>query len=126
VQLIFQPPVAVMAYIESNRLRGIAISGAKRSATLPQVPTFAESGLPGFSMKNWNGILAPGGTPRDIIGKLSSELASILATPAIRERLQSQGMEPFISTPEQFAALLKSELVAYGQVIKKANIKMGS
>ncbi len=126
VQLIFLPQVGVIGYIKSGRLRGIAISGAVRSAALPQVPTFAESGLPGFSAKNWNGILAPAGTPRDIIGKLSSELASILATPAIREWLISQGMEPFTSTPEQFAALMKSELITYGKVIKTANIRMGS
>jgi tripartite-type tricarboxylate transporter receptor subunit TctC len=125
VQVIFQPPFAVIGHIKSGRLRGIAISGAVRSAALPQIPTFAESGLPGFSVKNWNGILAPAGTPRPLIDKLSSELASVLATRSVRDWLQSQSMQPFVSTPEQFAELMQSELVTYGKVIKTANIKMG-
>jgi len=126
VQLMFQGPVSVIPHIQSGRLRGIAISGAARSSVLPEVPTFAESGLPQFSARNWNGILAPAGTPSGIIAKLSSELAAIVATPSTRDWLHSQGMAPFVSTPEQFAALMKNEMAIYGKIIKAANIKMGS
>jgi tripartite-type tricarboxylate transporter receptor subunit TctC len=126
VQLMFQGPVSVIPHIKSGRLRGIAISGGARSPVLPEVPTFAESGLSQFSAKNWNGILAPAGTPGGIVAKLSAELAAILATPATQDWLHSLGMAPFVSTPEQFAALMKAEMVIYGKIIKAANIKMGS
>jgi tripartite-type tricarboxylate transporter receptor subunit TctC len=88
------------------------------------VPTFTDAGLPGFNAKNWFGVLAPAGTPKAIVDKLSNEIARILALPDIRERLVSQGMEPFISTPEQFGALLKADYALYGKIIKAANIKL--
>ena len=90
---------------------------------LPQVPTFTEAGLPGFDVKFWFGVLAPAGTPKEIIDKLSTEIAKILALPDIKENLLSQGMEPFISSPEQFAALIKADMAKFGGIVKAANIK---
>jgi len=124
VQMLFSPPDTAIPYIKAGKLKAIAISGATGLSALPQVPTFTEAGLPGFNVKNWFGVLAPAGTPKPIIDRLSSEIAKILAVPEIREKLVRQGMEPFISTPEQFAALIRSDFAQYAKVIKQANIKL--
>jgi tripartite-type tricarboxylate transporter receptor subunit TctC len=124
VQLVFQVPMVVIQHVNSGKLRGIAVSGAKRLLALPQVPTLTEAGLSGVNMNNWNGILAPAGTPKDIIDKLNAEIARILALPDVRTKLLSQGNEPMASTPEQFAALIKADLARTAQVIKAANIKV--
>jgi len=123
VQMSFFAPIAVVPHIKSGKLRGLAISGAVRLPALPQVPTFTEAGLPGFDARFWFGVLAPAATPKETIDKLSAEIARILALPEIQENLRSQGMVPFISTPEQFAALMKADLAKYAKVIKAANIK---
>ncbi len=123
VQLYFSPPLAALAFIKAGKLKAIAISGTTRSPTLPQVPTFNEAGLPGLDVTTWYGVLAPAGTANAIIGKLSTELARILAMPEIREKLLRQGMEPFISTPDQFGAMMRSDMARWGKVIKAANIK---
>jgi len=124
VQMMFSPPPEATPNIRTGRLKALAISGATRSPVLPQVPTFAEGGMPGFTAKNWFGILAPAGTPQPVIRKISAEIARILALPDIREKLLSQGMDPFISTPEEFGALLKTDLALYAKIIKTANIKL--
>jgi tripartite-type tricarboxylate transporter receptor subunit TctC len=124
VQMMFSPPPESIPHIRSGKLKAIAVSGNSRSPALPQVPTFAEAGMPGFTAKNWFGVLAPAGTPKPIVDKLSAEIARILALPDIREKLLSQGMDPYVSTPEQFAALLRSDLALYAKIIKSANIKL--
>lgn len=123
VQLSFQNTPAVVAHINSGKLKGIAITGEKRLATLPQVPTFAEAGLPGFDVKIWFAILARAGTPKEIIGKLSSETAKILKMPDIKERLDSLGLDAYISTPDETIALMKADSARYAKIIKTANIK---
>lgn len=122
VQLSFQIPISAIPHIKSGRLKPIAITGDARFATLPQVPTFAESGMPGYHMQGWYGIVAPAGTPKAIIGKMSREMAGILAMPDILDYLARQGMEPFISTPEAMAALIKSDIAKYAKLIKDARI----
>ncbi|MFH1603771.1 MAG: tripartite tricarboxylate transporter substrate-binding protein, partial [Pseudomonadota bacterium] len=91
---------------------------------LPQVPTMAEAGLPEFKLQGWIGILAPAGTPKVIIDKTSAEIANILASAEINEKLVSQGIEPLISTPEQFAALMKADMATFAKIIKTANIRL--
>jgi len=124
VELSFQIPISTINYIKSGRLKAIAITGEKRLPTLPQVPTFAESGLPGYQMVGWYGISAPAGTPKEIIEKMSREMAGILVMPDIDEYLARQGMEPFVSTPEEMTALVKSDIAKYAKLIKDANIKI--
>ena len=124
VQLFLVPPATAIAHINGGKLKGLAISGEARMLALPQVPTFGEAGLTGFDARQWYGVLAPARTPKQIIEKLSSEIARILAMPDIREKLESQGMEPFISSSAQFASLLKAEMAKYGKVIKASNIKI--
>ncbi len=119
------PALAQPAYpTRSGRLKPLAISGETRSAPLPQVPTMAQAGLPAFEMSGWSGMFAPAGTPKYIIDNISGEMARILASPEIAELLSSQGLEPFISNPEQFAALLRSDMVRFAKLIKDANIKV--
>ena len=124
VQMFFNTPIVFLPHFKSGRLKAIAISGEKRNSSLPQVPTFTEAGLPGFYVGYWNGVLAPAGTPKAIIDKLSAEIGRILATPDAKDKLLSQGLDPFISTPEQFAALMKADMLRFANIIKSANIKL--
>lgn len=124
VQLSFQNSIAVLGHVRTGKLRAIAVSGETRLPSLPQVPTFAEAGLPGFGVNTWFGILAPARTPREIIDKLATEFARILNLPDIREKLAALEMYPLVSTPDQFAALMKADMAKYAKVIKAANIEL--
>jgi tripartite-type tricarboxylate transporter receptor subunit TctC len=99
-------------------------AGESRLSALPQVPTFTEAGLPGLDVRLWYGVLAPAGTPKPIVDLLSGEIRKVLIAPDVRENLSSQGMDPFICTPEVFAALLKADMAKYAKIIKTANIKL--
>lgn len=123
VHLAFQGPLNVAPHIKSGKLRGLAASGNARLATLPQVPTFTEAGLRGYDVELWYGVLAPAGTPRDIVNKMSGEIGKMLTLPDMKENLLSQGMAPMISTPEQFATLMRTDLAKFARIIKSANIK---
>ena len=124
VQLYLTPPLPAVPFVKSGKLKAIAVSGETRLPALPQVPTFTEAGLPGFDINIWYGVLAPAGTPKDIIDKLSSEIARILAMPDVKERLVGLGVEPLIATPDQFAAMIKADVGRFGSIIKAANIKL--
>ena len=124
VQFSFQPADNALTFVRSGRLKAIAVPGEKRLAILPEVPTFAEAGLPGFEVRSWGGVLAPAGTPKAIIDRLSAEIARILATPEVKEKMLTQGMDPFISTPEQASALMRTDLARFAKLIKAANIRM--
>jgi tripartite-type tricarboxylate transporter receptor subunit TctC len=123
VELSFQVPITVMTYVTTGRLKAIAISGDGRAPALPDVPTFSESGLPGFNPSGWFGIVAPAASPRLAVNKMSSEVASILALPESRDYLIKQGSEAYVSTPEQVNALIKSDIARYAKIIKDANIR---
>ena len=124
VQLAFNNSITVMPHIRSGKLKPIGVGGEARLSVLPQVPTFAEAGLPGFNVKNWFGIVAPARTPKAIVNRLGDEIARIQAMPDIKEKLASQGVEPFVSGPEQFAAFIKAEIAKYARIIKLANIRI--
>jgi tripartite-type tricarboxylate transporter receptor subunit TctC len=123
VQLYIITRPAFVPHSKNSKLRAIAITGEARSPILPEVPTFAEAGLPDFDMKAWFGILMPAGTPKSIIDKMGSELTKYLALSDFKDKLNSQGLEPFVSTSEQYAALLKEDMATYANIIKSANIK---
>lgn len=123
VQLAFQSPVASIAHVQSGKLKAIAVSGDERLSALPNVPTFAQAGLNGFDARFWFGVLAPAGTPKGIVDKLSTEIAKVLAMPDVVSFLSGQGLDPYISTPTQFAGLLTAETAKYEQLIKRNNIK---
>jgi len=124
VQLYLTPPLPAVPFVKSGKLKAIAVSGETRLRALPQVPTFTEAGLPGFNVRVWYGVLAPAGTPKDIIDKLSAEIGKILAMPDVKEKLISQAIDPWITTPEQYGAMMKADLAQYAKIIKAANIKL--
>ncbi|MPZ43982.1 MAG: tripartite tricarboxylate transporter substrate binding protein [Betaproteobacteria bacterium] len=124
VQMFYSVPINIIGHVQSGKLKAIAVSGRSRVNALPQTPTFAEAGLPGFDIVTWNGVVAPAGTPKAIVDKLSAEIGALLAMPSTREKLASMGTTPLILTPEAFAAMIKSEIVMYAKVIKAANLRI--
>ena len=124
LDLIFADVNLVKQHVDGNRLRGLAVTGATRSAIMPQLPTVSEAALPGYQAGTWYGVLAPSGVPREVIAKLNVEISRILASSEIRERLATQGAEPAGNTPEQFAAMIKAELNKWAKVVEAANIKL--
>ena len=110
--------------MKSGRLKAIGVSSGRRSSALPDVPTFAESGLPGFVVDSWVGVLAPARTPPLVIERLQREIAATLAEPAVRERYGVLGIEPVGNTPEQFAAQIREDLARWEKVIRQAGIKI--
>ena len=124
VQFMMAVPTNVVAHVKANRLRAIAISGDTRIASLPQIPTFAEAGLPGVSLRTWHGVSAPAGTPKILVDRMSAEIAKLLASAETKEKLAAQGFEPFYNTPEQTALLLRADVATFAKIIKEANIKV--
>ncbi len=123
VQLMFANTLSVLPHVQGGRLRALAIGSAKRSAAAPQIPTVAESGMPGFEAITWFGMLAPRGTPGEIVTRLSDELRKIGQTPQIRNLLLSQGADPVSNTPAEFRAYLHSELAKWAKVIQDTGVK---
>ena len=124
IHMYFGPPIIVLPHVKSGRARALASSSDTRLPAMPDVPTAMEAGVKGFELRTWYGLLGPAGTPRAIVEKWGAEMAKVLSMPDIREKLTSQGMEPFISTPDQFAALIKAEHVKFARIIKTGNIKL--
>ncbi|HZN22762.1 MAG TPA: tripartite tricarboxylate transporter substrate binding protein [Burkholderiales bacterium] len=124
VQASFSNALNVIPHVKNGRLKGLAITGEKRAAALPQVPTYAEAGLPQYDPKNWQGVVAPARTPKPIIAKLSSEMERILAMPDVAEKLVNSGMDPYYTGPEKMAALMKADYAETARIIKTANIKI--
>ena len=122
VQLMFATLPAAMPHVKSGKLRPVAVTTAHRSLALPELPTIAESGVPGYEAATWYGLLAPAGTPKAIVGRLHAEIVKILATDT-RQQLVAQGFEPVGNTPAEFAAYIKSEITKWGKVIRDAGIK---
>jgi tripartite-type tricarboxylate transporter receptor subunit TctC len=115
--------LSAMPLVRSNRLRALGVTSAKRSAVLPDVPTIAEAALPGYEAVQWYGVLAPSGTPRDTVGKLHAAVTRALQESNVRERLLGDGAEPVGNTPDEFALVIRNDLVKWGKVIKDAGIK---
>jgi tripartite-type tricarboxylate transporter receptor subunit TctC len=124
IQMYFATPVSVMQHIENGRIKALAITGNNRSPVLPQVPTFAEAGMPAFEVRNWQGLLAPAGTPRAIVDRLSRDIGDILRQPDVVASLRRQGLEPLVLGPQGFAALMRADMARFAKVIESANIKM--
>jgi len=123
VQVYFSTIPAALAQVQAGRLRGIAVTSTKRVNLIPDVPTVAESGLPGFEVVGWFGIFAPAATPKPIIARLNKEIAAILKTPEIQKRFAGEGLIPGGGTPEELGAFLRAELAKWGALIKEAGIR---
>ncbi len=114
---------SVIQYVRAGRLRGIAVTSLKRSASAPDIPTLAESGYPDFEASSWFGLLGPADMPRDIVNKLQAEIVRILKIPEIREKLSQQGADPVGNTPEEFAAYIRAETTKWAKVVKASGAK---
>ncbi len=124
VQLMFSSVVAILPHIKAGKLRGLAVTGSRRLASMPNLPTIAESGLPGYEASSWYGVLAPAGTPREIVARLNAELVKALEQPEVRTSLLAEGAEPIGGSPEQFAAHIRSEMERLGKLIREAKIRL--
>jgi tripartite-type tricarboxylate transporter receptor subunit TctC len=123
VTMSFANIVNVLPLARDGRLRALAVTSIKRSALAPDLPTMAESGFPGFEAVPWYGLLAPAGTPADIIDKLHSETVKTLAMADVRKQFDEIGLEPVGNSPAQFAAVIKTETPQWAKLIKEAGIK---
>jgi tripartite-type tricarboxylate transporter receptor subunit TctC len=123
VTYFFSPISAALPNIREGKLVALGVSTAKRSSALPNVPTIAEGGLPGFDYNLWVGLWAPAGTPQDIVDKINADVAKVLATPDVRERLAALGAEPMVMTPAEFRKFMRDEMDDSAKVVKAANIK---
>ena len=118
VQAMFDTVVAIGPQIKAGKVRPLGVTTAKRSAALPEVPTIAESGVSGYETSTWGGLIAPAGTPKDIVAKVNAEVSRILKMPDVRERLQASGAEPGSGSADDFARFIQSEVQKWGQVVK--------
>jgi len=124
VQAIFEGEVVLLPHIRSGKVRALAITGQKRAAALPDVPTFAEAGLPSYDAYFWSGLVAPAGTPAEIVSRLNGVLVQALNAHDAHEALTRQGLEPAPTTPQQFAAFIGSEVERWGRVARDSGAKL--
>jgi tripartite-type tricarboxylate transporter receptor subunit TctC len=124
VQVSFTSMPSVIGHIKGGKLRAIAVTSRARSETLPELPTLAESGLPGFDVNPWFGLLAPAATPAAIVSQLNREINDLLASPDLRARFSGQGAVPLATSPAEFAALLKRDIEKWAKVVKDSGAKI--
>ena len=123
VQMLFTSIPSVLSQIHARRVKPIAVSTAKRSSALPEVPTVSEAGLPGYDAASWYGLFAPAGIPKDVMAVLSKEIVRIMQVAEVRQRFSGDGFEPVGSTPDQFAKFVRTEIVKWEKIIKTAGLK---
>ncbi len=124
VQLMMESLNSITPYARSGRVRGLAVTGPKRSPALPELPTVAEAGVPGYEATTWTGIVAPAGVPKAIVAKLNTEINTAIATPSLREKFAAIGSEPAGGTPEQFGELIRKDSAKWGEVVKRSGAKV--
>ncbi len=121
--LMYDPVLTSLPQVQAGKIRALAVGAVKRTPLLPALPTVAESGLPGFEATSWFGLVAPAATPRDVVARLHGALVKTIGEKDVAQRLLSQGMEPVLNTPEQFAAVIRQDLPRWGKVVRAAGIK---
>ena len=121
--MIFATIVSAMPYVKSGKLRALGVTSARRSPSVPAVPTIAEAGVPGYESTLWYGAVLPAGVPRNIVTLLNAELVKLLNMADIRERFLSLGADPVNTTPGQFGQYIRAEITKWGRVVKDAGIK---
>ncbi|TMG84559.1 MAG: tripartite tricarboxylate transporter substrate binding protein [Betaproteobacteria bacterium] len=124
IQLMFDNLANSMQQVRAGKLKALAVTTARRSPLVPELPTLAETGLPGFDIYTWWGFMAPAGTPREIVAKWNAEVARILNTPEMKSFFAQQGAEPAPTSPDEFAALIRSEIPKYAKIIKASGAKV--
>jgi tripartite-type tricarboxylate transporter receptor subunit TctC len=123
VDLMFAPAQTVISHVRGGKLKALAVTAAKRSETLPELPTVAESGLPGYAAVGWFGLLAPAATPKAIVAKLSADANRVLAGAEARARMQALGADPAGNTPDEFARFIQADQAKWSQLMREAGIK---
>jgi tripartite-type tricarboxylate transporter receptor subunit TctC len=123
IDMVFSDMAVVLPHVQAGRLRALAVTGLKRTPLVPDMPTVAESGLPGFDMTSWWGVLGPAGVPQPIVAQLNSELTRILRTPDVQKNFAILGVDATTSTPEEFGTLIRSELAKYAKLIQEIGIE---
>ncbi len=124
IPFAFESMIPVLPHVKGGKLRGLAVTSAARSPVLPEIATVAEGGVPGFESIAWYGVVAPAGTPKEIVAKLNGEMVRIANMPDIKQRLMEMGSPPVAGTPDQFGALIKSEIPKWAKVVKQANVSL--
>jgi tripartite-type tricarboxylate transporter receptor subunit TctC len=124
LSMIFSSMPPALPHIKNGKLRALGVTSTTRTPAAPDLPTIAESGLKGYVVNNWYGILAPRGTPKEIVAKLNGEIVKILKMPDVKESLSAQGAEPFTSTPQQFALYIKEETEKWTRIVKYSGVKV--
>jgi tripartite-type tricarboxylate transporter receptor subunit TctC len=122
--LMFDTMLVVGAQVKAGKLRPLAVASGKRLDSLPNVPTVAEAGLPGFEVVSWQAVFAPAGTPKPIVQRLNAEIAKVINMPDVKTKLDDLGVEPAAGPPEQLATFQKSEIAKWSKVAKAANVKV--
>jgi tripartite-type tricarboxylate transporter receptor subunit TctC len=123
VQVMFGGAINTVIHVRSGRLRALAVAGSRRSTGLPDVPTVAESGFPGYAADSWNGVVAPAGTPRALVVRLNQEISRVVQLPRFRELMAGDGADPVVSTPEAFAERVRVDYEQWRRVITKAGLR---
>jgi tripartite-type tricarboxylate transporter receptor subunit TctC len=123
VDLMFAPAQTVMSHVKAGKLKALASTGAKRPATLPELPTVAESGLPGYEAVGWFGLLAPVATPKAVVDQLSRDANAVLADRAVREKMEAMGAEPAGNTPGEFARFIRGDQAKWSKLMREQGIK---
>ena len=124
VQLMFENMPSILPFVQAGKLRGLAVTGARRSPAAPELPTMIESGYPGFEAGSWYGLFAPAGTPKDIMARLNADMVKALRAPETRKLLGAQGAEAIGNSEAEFAAFIQAEIAKWGRVIKSAQVKV--
>jgi tripartite-type tricarboxylate transporter receptor subunit TctC len=121
--VLFSPINSALPHIKAGKLRALAVASDKRIASLPEVPTLAEAGVPGYKSEIWIGLFAPARTPRDVVDKIAAEVGRMQTQADIKEQLNAQGIDPLANSPEQLAALIKADSARWSKVIKETGLK---
>jgi tripartite-type tricarboxylate transporter receptor subunit TctC len=124
VAMMLAPALTLISHVRSKKVNGLAVSSLKRLPAIPELPTIAESGVPGFEARQWYGVLAPAGTPKAIVMRLNSEIVKIVDSPEVTKRFMSEGSEPIGSTPEEFARHLKAEIAKWAKAVAASGARV--
>lgn len=124
ITTILGEPATIVQHVKSGKLRAIAVTSGRRALAMPELPTVAEAGVPGYEVTSWNGMLAPAATPADIIARLNTEFNKIISTPAMKQKMLDNGYEPMGGTPAKFGAKIHSEILKWAPVVKAAGVRV--
>ena len=124
IGMIFGEPASIVGFVKAGRVRAVAVTSAKRALGMPDLPTIADSGVPGYEVTSWNGMLAPAGTPADIINRLNAEFNRIITAPDMKQRMLDNGYEPVGGPPEKFGEHIRAEIAKWAPVVKAVGIRV--